>query len=287
MITPAAAHRALTEHPHFHYRGCAPDVDEPSRAAGDLDVSIDAWSASTEDGGETQKARIAREKAAVRVCQACPVLAVCRTYATSYTLDPAGSPRLAEPEGVLGGLRALERHRLLIASRTAEPAGTIPARALREASTPQKRALLRALASSTDEELIAYRAGMDVRTANWQRSQLCTLLGLDKETATRDQLLDAARTHGLLAPSIRVRPDGPWPYAAAPTTDGARQRRIAPGMPIQLAIPGLPAFPRGRRPRPTPPEGAPHRVRRAHRLRIVPTPPVQLTAPTVALGAAA
>ncbi|MEU3656495.1 hypothetical protein AB0E67_27540 [Streptomyces sp. NPDC032161] len=239
MTTPLIAQQNLTDHPHYRYRGCAPDPDNPAMAAGDPDVSVDAWAPYTGDGAEPQKVRLAREAAAKRICQFCPVLALCRAYANTEIVEPgpAGAPdvvRLAEPEGVWGGQIALERHRALIARR----AGTaeVTEQALAEARSPQKRAVLRALAVELYEQRVADRAGMDVRRTNWHRSSLCGLLGLDKETASRDDLLAAAVRHELIPVSLVVW-DGLWPIAAAPNTDGSRQRRIAPGFPLALLTP--------------------------------------------------
>ncbi|MFE4915904.1 hypothetical protein ACFRCX_30845, partial [Streptomyces sp. NPDC056652] len=148
---------------------------------------------------------------------------------------------------------------------------------------PQKRAVLRALARETDTELVAYRAGMDVRSANWHRSALTAMLGLDKERATRDQLLAAAVQHGLLPRSIRIRPDGPWPVAAAPTTDGIRQRRIeGRGRPVQLMLPGFEGMSRVHPAPAMRPGGGCVPARRLLRLRLVRTParrPVPLVLP--------
>lgn len=273
MTDPKTARQDLVDHRHYRYRGCAPDPDEPGMAAagGLVGVPLDVWGPYTDDGAEAQKARLDRERLAKTVCGRCPVLAACRTYANTTTVDEDGVEHLAEPEGVMGGELALTRHRALIARRHAATTGTLTAnptgagaaavgaaanaaavgpvvRDLAEGRTRQKRAVLDALARETDPELVACRAGMDVRTANWHRSALVTLLGLDKEHATRDQLLAAAVDQGLLPPSTRIRPDGRWAYAAAPTTDGARQRRIAPGRPVQLCLPGLEHMPRTRRP---------------------------------------
>jgi hypothetical protein len=241
----ATAYLELTEHRHYQYRGCAPvpaDIaDFPGQAMGDPELSIDAWSTPdrAEDDLEPQKERIARERAAVAACARCPVLAQCRTYANSET--PGG--RLAEPDGIQGGMLPLDRHRALIKRRTAAPAPVV-VEDVPEARTAQKQAVLAALARETDEELVAYRARMDVRTSNWHRSLLCGLLGLDKDSATRQQLLDAARRLNLLPKGTRVRPDGRWPVAAAPSGDGVRQRRIAPGMPRQIVLPGYQHLPR-------------------------------------------
>ncbi|MEU9014218.1 WhiB family transcriptional regulator [Streptomyces sp. NPDC048479] len=286
MLTPRDALRALTDHPRYHYRGCGPDAEDPARAAGDPDLSVDAWGPYTGDGAEPQAGRHARERAAKQVCSYCPVKDACRAYANTETADG----HLAEPEGIWGGQLALERHRALIARRTHDSATGIPERDLAACRTPQKRAVLRALARETDDELVAYRAGMDLRTANWNRSALCGLLGLDRETATRQQLLDTAREHGLIPPSLTIRPDGRWPYAAAPTTDGIRQRRIAPGRPIQLLIPGLPHYPRGRHTPPAPQTAAAVPAARGpRRLRLVPPlaqHPTLLPVPTARLEAA-
>ncbi|MFI6653264.1 WhiB family transcriptional regulator [Streptomyces sp. NPDC050529] len=269
MTDPKTAREDLVDHRHYRYRGCAPDPEQRGMAsAGGMEkVPLDVWGPYTDDGAEPQKTRLDRERLAKQVCARCPVLAACRTYANTTSVDADGVEHLVEPEGVMGGELALTRHRALIARRHAATTGTLaaapgdtaaavpsagpavpPVRDMAEGRTAQKRAVLDALARETDPELVAARAGMDVRTANWHRSALVTLLGLDKERATRDQLLAAAVDQGLLPPSTRIRPDGRWAYAAAPTTDGARQRRIAPGRPVQLVLPGLEHMPRTRRP---------------------------------------
>ncbi|MFI0156263.1 WhiB family transcriptional regulator [Streptomyces lydicus] len=233
----------LTEHRHYAYRGCAPDPDEPTRAQGDLELRVDAWLPFTEEGGEAPSVRVAREKAAAAVCASCPVMAQCRAYGLSETPDG----KLTEPEGVLGGMRSLERHRDLIERRrTTVPVPALDAAdpRLDEARTPQKQAVLAALARESDEELVAYRAGMDVRTANWHRAILCGLLGLDKDVASRGELLTRADELKVLPKRARVRPDGLHPVPAAPNTDGSRQRRIALRMTIQLVLPGLEHLPR-------------------------------------------
>lgn len=233
----------LVDHRHYRYRGCAPSPDPrfPGQALGDPALSIDAWLTPdrAEDEVEPQKVRIARERRAAEACGRCPVLAQCRVYANSETADG----RLAEPDGIWGGQLPLDRHRTLIKRRTAAPAPVV-VDDVPEARTEQKQAVLRALARETDEELVAYRAGMDVRTANWHRSLLCGLLGLDKDSATRMELLETARRLGLLPKGTRIRPDGKWPVVAAPSGDGVRQRRIAPGMPWQIVLPGYQHLPR-------------------------------------------
>ncbi|MFI1161329.1 WhiB family transcriptional regulator [Streptomyces sioyaensis] len=274
MSSRNRAYCSLIDHRFYAYRGCAPDPDQPTRAQGDTAVSINAWLPFTDDEGETPTVRNARQAAAQAVCGTCPVLAECRAYALSET----GDGRLSEPEGVWGGMLPLARHRDLVARRTAKTpaaaAAAIDEKQLAECRTDQKQAVLRSLAAHVDEELVAYGASMDVRTANWHRSLLCGLLGLDKETATRQQLLAAARAHGVLPAGVRAVPDGDVPIAAAPNTDGSRQRRLArgrrlaPAKPIQLILPGYEQLLRVPRPRRTHPRGD----RRLRVVRIVAEP---------------
>jgi hypothetical protein len=188
MTDSIALRKAWEEHPRYRYRGCAPDVDEPLRAAGNLDLTLDAWSGVDREGSEPQKEREARQEAARDVCFGCAVMVQCDAYASSVTADG----RLAEPDGIWGGRTALERHKALIRARHAAPAAPD-----RRFATPQKRAVLAAFAAVWDPYEVAERAGVDVRTANWQRSNLVTLLGLPR-TATRGQLLTAAAERGLL-----------------------------------------------------------------------------------------
>lgn len=261
MSSRNRAYYSLIDHRFYAYRGCAPDPDQPDRAQGDTAVSINAWLPYTDEGGELPSVRNARQAAAQRVCGDCPVLAQCRTYALSVDADG----RLAEPEGVWGGMLPLERHRDLVARRTAKTpaaaAAAIDQKQLAECRTDQKQAVLHSLAQNVDEELVAYGASMDVRTANWHRSLLCGLLGLDKERATRQQLLETAHAHGVLPAGVRTVPDGDVPIAAAPNTDGSRQRRLArghrlqPTRPIQLILPGYEQLLRVPRPRRSHPRG--------------------------------
>ncbi|MFG2540714.1 hypothetical protein ACGFU4_36290 [Streptomyces sp. NPDC048511] len=255
-IDSIAARQHLVDDRHYKYRGCAPDPDNPRESAADPDVPVDAWGPYTDDGAEAQRDRLARERAAMAICGRCPVLALCRTYANTTAVDEQGVEHLVEPEGILGGELALTRHRALIARRHAATVGDTTAaaapgpavRSVDDARTPQKLAVLNALAVELYDERVARRAGMDVRTCNWHRSALCNLLGLDRETATRDELLLEAVRHGLLPATTRIVWDGLWPVAAAPTTDGARQRRIAPGIPAVLLTPRPRARRTARRP---------------------------------------
>ncbi|WP_176742630.1 WhiB family transcriptional regulator [Streptomyces sp. LUP47B] len=205
---------AWTEHRFFKYRGCAPDPDEPRLAAGSVErdgktvrVALDAWSGPDVDGGEEQRVRSARVAAAKEVCGGCPVLAECDAYAMV-------APGLAD--GIRAGRTVRERGRLVAAqeaesgaragsgSRKRKP---VPADRLR---TPQKLAVLRALAAFTDQYDVAIESGLDVRKANWQRSHLTTDLGLE-ESASRNDLLAAAVKAGLVDGSLVVPDDGSVP----------------------------------------------------------------------------
>lgn len=241
------AYLALTEHRHYAYRGCAPDPDNPRLSAADPDLPLDAWVGSTDDGGLPVAERVEQQRRALAICGRCPVLAECRTHA----MLPGGG--LAETDGIQGGMTAGKRIREARAQTALRPLSDSQ---ILEAMSAPKRAVLRELARETDAELVAYRAGMDLRTANWHRAALCTVLGLDKETATRAQLLQAAVDHRILPARTRIVPDGPWPVVAAPNTDGSRQRRIAPGRPEQTTITGL----LDHQPAPTAPS-APRRAR--------------------------
>ncbi|MGV2914767.1 WhiB family transcriptional regulator [Streptomyces alfalfae] len=218
--TPAAALDALTGHRLYRYRGCAPDPVQPSRMAGNLDLPVGAHMPPDVDGGEDQKARHARERAAIEVCLNCPVMVACDLYANTITEEG----KLAEPEGIWGGRRALERHRAVIRSRVAAPAAVrAPDAHLR---SPQKTAVLEALAAVWDVHAVAERAGMDVRTANWQRSALVRLLGLPR-AATRMELLREAARRGLLDATLIVTDDGRVPAVAPPTRSPAKARATA------------------------------------------------------------
>lgn len=220
---PAAAWQRLTDHRHYAYRGCAPDPDNPTRITGNPELSSGVFTAPDVDGGEPQLERTAREDAAIEVCIECPVMMLCHTYAN--TVDRDG--HLAEPYGIFGGERALDRHKRLVAKRHQVVAAAPDARF----DTPQKRAVLKALAAHTDPYAIADAADMDIRTANWQRSNLVTLLGL-KRTATRNELLDAAAERGLLDGVPVTRDDGTTPATVTgiriPATDKPPHAQPAP-----------------------------------------------------------
>lgn len=205
---PQAAYQAWTEHPFYRYRGCAPDPDDPRVAAGDLSLSLDAWHGPDVDGGEGGKARRAREDAAVEVCLNCPVMVKCLEYANSVNAEG----RLAEPRGVWGGRTALERHRLFIDHRH-EVVEAAPAEHLQ---TDQKQRVLQALAVHTDPWAVARAAGVDWRTASWQRSRLVTQFSLDRAHATRRELLEVAVERGLIDARMVVGDDGSVPAVPAP-----------------------------------------------------------------------
>lgn len=230
MASSRALRQAWEEHPHFRYRGCAEDVDVPGRAAGDVSLSLDAWHGDDRDGSEPQREREARQAAAVEVCLNCPVMVACDAYASSVVVED-GQARLAEPAGIWGGRLALERHRAFIRRRH-EVASAAPVRAVR---TPQRLRVLEALAVHADAEAVAAAAGVDVRTANWQRSRLVTQFNLNRDVATRRDVLEAAMKRGLLnsdvipddgrvpavpPPSSPSRAAGPEPRATTPITQG-------------------------------------------------------------------
>ncbi|QLJ06772.1 WhiB family transcriptional regulator (plasmid) [Streptomyces sp. NEAU-sy36] len=220
--------RAWVEHPHFRYRGCAPDPDDPLRMVGDPGLHVGAHHGPDAFAPEGQKERRAREERAIEVCLNCPVMVQCDRYASSVTPDG----RLAEPEGVWGGRRSLERHKALIQARVAVTAAPDSA-----FQTEQKQAVLAALARCWEPLAVAAAAGMDVRTANWQRSQLVRLLGLPK-TVSRMRVLAAARERGLLD-GVRVMPDdGTVPALAPPTKLPApAQAPAAGGVVVQMRRP--------------------------------------------------
>lgn len=233
----AAAVRALVGHRFYRYRGCAPDLERPDRAAGDLRLSIDAWGARTADGAEPAREREARQAAAKAVCGRCPVLVECRVWANSVGDDG----RLVDEHSVAGGQTSLERSRLRIAALQSEAVGaggTGPSRQdVEQCRTAPRQAVLRALAGCVDEHAVAGAAGMDLRTANWHRSHLCRLLGLDRATATRAELLDAAAAAGVLPAGVVVAADGGRRVPAAPVSDGTRQRHVEAGLQLELELP--------------------------------------------------
>lgn len=201
-LSSYTARQNLMTHRLYRYRGCAPDVDNPALAAGNVELPVTVWEAPDVDGGEDQAARKAREAAAIEVCVDCPVMVQCMEFGAS--VNAAG--KLAVPHGILGGMTALERHKALVRERQAEPVVAEPAPD-QELRTPQKLAVFRAWAAYELPEDVARAAGMDLRTANWQRSILKTKLGLKKD-ATRMEVLQAAVARGLLSAGEVVRHPG-------------------------------------------------------------------------------
>src|SRR5881275_1814455 len=157
-MSAAQARAAWVEHRFFKYRGCAPHPDNPRVLAARPDLPVDTHHAADRDGAEPQADRVRREEAAVELCLSCPVMVLCDRYANSVT--PEG--KLAQPDGVWGGRRALERHKAFIARRHRVAAAAPD----EQVATPQKLAVLRALATFTDPYDVASWAGVDVRTAN-------------------------------------------------------------------------------------------------------------------------
>lgn len=202
-LDPAtAAYVAWTEHRFYRYRGCAPDPDNPRQAAGNPDLSLDAWMGEDRDGAEPPAVREAREAAAIDVCFGCAVMVQCDRYANSVVRE-GGKERLAEPAGIRGGRTALERHKAFIKVRVEAVPAAAPDRMFR---TAQKQAVLRALARCWGPLEVAVLAELpDVRTANWQRSDLVGLLGLPKDVS-RMRVLEVARERGLLE-GVEVVPD--------------------------------------------------------------------------------
>lgn len=241
MASSRALRQAWEEHPHFRYRGCAEDVDVPGRAAGDVSLSLDAWHGDDRDGSEPQREREARQQAAVEVCLGCPVMVACDAYASSVVVEH-GQARLAEPAGIWGGRLALERHRAFIRRRH-EVASAAPVRAVK---TPQRLRVLEALAAHAGAEAVAEAAGVDVRTANWQRSRLVTQLNLDKESATRRELLAAAVERGLLDADTVVGDDGLVPAVPPPPPRPTQATQLAlwGGTPSRTPRASGPARPR-------------------------------------------
>ncbi|MFD8488587.1 WhiB family transcriptional regulator [Streptomyces sp. NPDC059712] len=190
-----------------------------------MSLTLDAWHGDDRDGSEPQREREARQAAAVEVCLGCPVMVACDAYASSVVVED-GQARLAEPAGIWGGRLALERHRTFIRRRH-EVAPAVPVRRVR---TTQRLRVLEALAVHVTPEAVADAAGVDVRTANWQRSRLVTQLNLDRESATRRELLAAAVERGLLDAAVVVGDDGRVP-AVPPPSPASRMPSAPPSGP--------------------------------------------------------
>ncbi|MEZ7005635.1 WhiB family transcriptional regulator [Streptomyces sp. AD55] len=255
------------DHPHYRYRGCAEDQVERGRAAGDVSLSLDAWHGDDRDGSEPPRVREARQAAAVEVCLNCPVMVQCDAYANSVVVED-GRARLAEPAGVWGGRTGLERHRAFIRRRH-EVAVPAPRRLV---LTGQREAVLLALAVHWEPGAVASAAGVDVRTANWQRRRLVTMLALP-QAVSRGELLAAAVAQGLLDADVVVADDGGVPAVpppAAPSRTGAGASSVPGGGGMATrSVPGG----GGTADRSVPPIEAPAvlrgRIRRPGRRRVV------------------
>jgi hypothetical protein len=223
--TSEQLYREWLGHPYFKYRGCAPDADDPLRMAGNPGLHVGAHHGPDAWNPEGQKERRAREQQAIKVCQGCPVRAACDAYASSVTADG----KLAQPDGVWGGRLGRDRRRAFEARRH-QLVGAAPVAQVR---TKQKQAVLLALAMSADAQAVADAAGLDVRTANWQRSRLVTQFGLDKTRATRGELLVAAVEAGLLDAAVIVADDGLVPAVPPPTRVTVQGDAVAP---LELAV---------------------------------------------------
>ncbi|MGW8702298.1 WhiB family transcriptional regulator [Streptomyces eurythermus] len=189
---------------------------------GDLSLPVGAHHGPDAFVVEGQKERIAREARAIEVCLSCPVMVQCDAYASSVTAEG----KLAEPDGVWGGRRSLERHKALIRARHVRVAAPRD-----RFATVQKRAVLVALARCWEPFEVAAAAGVDVRTANWQRSSLMRLLGLPKDVS-RMRALAVARERGLLDGVAVVADDGSVPAVPPPT-------KLPPEVPGPVSAPVL------------------------------------------------
>ncbi|WTA33822.1 hypothetical protein OIA45_48945 (plasmid) [Streptomyces chartreusis] len=173
----------------------------------------------------------------------CPVMVQCGRY----VMAEIGEGRMVEPHGIRGG-RTAKEWREAFDRRRHEVAAAAPDRLLH---TSQKEAVLLALAMCPDggAESVAAAAGVDVRTANWQRSRWVTLLCLAKGRATRSELLAEAVRRGLLDVSVVVVGDGAVPAVPPPN---AVPTAAAPGPAAAAATapasgPGAASRPRRRR----------------------------------------
>lgn len=210
MSPKDAAYVAWTEHRFFKYRGCAPDPDDPRFAAGwverdgrPVQVPVDAWLGPDQDGGEEQRVRRERQATAKELCGRCPVRAECDAFAM---LAPA------EADGIRAG-RTMRERGALLETRRRRVSVAVPDSQLR---TPQKLAVLEALAAWPDEYRVAMETGLGVRKANWQRARLVSGLALEP-SASRMELLKAAVERGLLDVSLVVADDGSVPAIPAST----------------------------------------------------------------------
>lgn len=211
-----AAYDRLTSHPHWDYRACAPDPDNPEVTAADPDVPIGVWLTPDQ---ESQKTRPARERQALALCAACPVRTACLTYALSYETG-------RKNQDIWGGMTAEQRKAVLLAHKTAQ---TTPRQAPAGPS-PLDLRVLHALAAHRAPTAVARAAGLTVTRANWHRSKLVTAHGLDPATTTRAQLLYAARRAGHLPPTIVIVADRGITAAIPSRQDTVEAAHALPGL---------------------------------------------------------
>lgn len=184
-----AAYDTLTRNPRFPYRACAPDPDNPTVTAINPGVPIGVWLACD---GESQITRPAREQQAIALCQACPILAECRTYALAHETG-------RNHQDVWGGQTPQQRvdeARRHQAGQQDTAAGPV------DGPSQLDLRVLRALAAHRAPAAVARAAGLTLARTNWHRSKLVTYYRLDPATATRGQLLHAARRAGHLDPTV-------------------------------------------------------------------------------------
>lgn len=216
----------LVGHRWWRYRACAPAAVDPGVCAVDEATPTTVFEAPDSDIPEAHHVRTAREAAAVAVCRQCPILRECRAYA----LGPEGADRPREMTGVWGGLTGVQRRRMR-GRRTAAQA-QVPV----VECTGARLAVLEALAEHRGAVAVARAAGMEESTANWHRSKLVTMLGLDPVSASRGQLLAAAVERGLISAAVVV-PDGPVPQRAIPTQRHALPGQLAFSLDLTTAAP--------------------------------------------------
>lgn len=208
-----AAYDRLTGHPHYGYRACAPDPDNPAVTAADPDVRVDVWLTPDQ---ERQTDRPLREQQALALCAGCPIQEACLSYALQHE---TGGKALDIWGGMTGEQRkdTLRREQAITAQPPAGP-------------TELDLRVLYALAAHRTPAAVARAAGLTVTRANWHRSKLCTALGLDGDTTTRTQLLYAARRAGHLDPTTPIRPDRGI-TAAIPSRQADVERAHKPALP--------------------------------------------------------
>lgn len=208
---------ALMALPDYPKRYCAPAPGNPAVCARDGATPTSLWCTPDEEAKGARHIRVLRAKAA---CARCPIRQACGQYAIDF-----------EEWNVWGGLEANERRRI----RQRRNAAATSVAAAAPVVSAKRSAVLLALAAHYAPAAVAAAAGMPEQTAAWQRARLVTVLHLDPRAATRMDLLQAARTAGLLDPTVPLIPN-PRVVAAVPGEQAAVER----AQPHQLLLPGLP-----------------------------------------------